>query len=155
MGGASVDLRPPSRVSRRETPPRTDRRSKAPQAAEADDKEVPVPIRGTVFNPPPLKGLTSAGHFLLGLEPIPDAIGTRSPLPDSPSQQLCPDLVSVHGNVSFSPLASPPCTPTRLPAIYGANLQPRHYSSCTGRVGGRFRRSTPSIKPPAGPNQLG
>lgn len=48
----------------------------------------------------------------------------------------------------------PPCPPPPLPAIYGANLQPRHYGSCTRRFGGRFRTSTPSINPPTGPDQL-
>lgn len=112
VGGVSVDLRPPSRVSRRENPSCTDCRSKAPQAAEADDKEVPVPIRGTVFTPPPhplpSRGSDLRWTLLARTGADSDAIGTRSPLPDSPSQQLCPDLVSVHGNVSFSPLAPPP-----------------------------------------------
>lgn len=41
--------------------------------------------------------------------------------------------------------------PRPLPAISRANLKLRYYESCTRRVGGRFRTSTPSINPPKGP----
>lgn len=145
-------------------PPRVSPDVKTPPARTADQrlhrprrptiKKSLFQFVGRLKTPHPSQGPDLRWTLLAGTGADSDAVGTRSPLPDSPSLQLCPDLVSVHGNVSFSPLA-PPCTPTRLPAIYGANLQPRHYSSCTRRVGGRFRRSTPSIKPPAGPNQLG
>lgn len=110
VGGASVDLRPPSRVSRRETPPRTDRRSKAPQAAEADDKEVPVPIRGTVFNPPPLKGLTSAGHFLLYWSRFP-MLSERAHLCRTLRVSSCaPTWCRCMGTCPFPPL-HPPLAP--------------------------------------------
>lgn len=42
-------------------------------------------------------------------------------------------------------------SPHPLPAISGANLKLRYYESCTQRVGGRFRTSTPSINSPMGP----
>lgn len=47
----------------------------------------------------------------------------------------------------------PPCSPPTLisphplPAISRANLKLRYYESCTQRVGGQFRTSTPSINP--------
>lgn len=59
------------------------------------------------------------------------------------------------GTCPFSLAVTPPPLlleyPRRLPAIFRANLRLRYYESSTRSVGGRFRTSTPSIKPPMGP----
>lgn len=135
VGGVSVDLRPPSRVSRRENPSCTDCRSKAPQAAEADDKEVPVPIRGTVFTPPspsPPEGLTSAGHFLLGLELIP-MLSERAHLCRTLRVSSCaPTWCRCMGTCPFPPLHPHPAscylrgqsTAAPLQFLYSARWRP-------------------------------
>ncbi|MEQ2164690.1 hypothetical protein GOODEAATRI_009328 [Goodea atripinnis] len=56
------------------------------------------------------------------------------------------------GTCPFSLAVPPPFIyPHPLPAISRANLRLRYYESCTRRVGGRFRTSTPSINPVKGP----
>lgn len=57
------------------------------------------------------------------------------------------------GTCPFSLAFSPPTPhlPHSLPAISRANLKLRYYESCTRRVGGRFRTSTPSINRLMGP----
>lgn len=73
---------------------------------------------------------------------------------DSLNQQLqFKSHIPVHAwELVLFPLQSPLlASPQPLPAISRANLKLRYYDSCTRRVGGRFRTSTPSINPLMGP----